>query len=111
MISRTVTHVTSNQDNLGEFRVYSIDFERDFGLVIGNRVYGTTVCTENQESKQPVYDFRFFHKDFTKDGLDPGNGLGLSIALSIAKIHNGSIDAQSELNKGTTFIVSLPISR
>lgn len=38
-----------------------------------------------------------------------GNGLGLSIAQSIAKIHFGKIEAQSDIRSGTVFTVLLPI--
>jgi len=37
-----------------------------------------------------------------------GVGLGLSIAYSIVKEHSGNIEAQSEYQKGSTFIVRLP---
>jgi PAS domain S-box-containing protein len=41
----------------------------------------------------------------TKKG---GTGLGLSICYNIIKNHNGSIDIESQVNKGTTFIIKLP---
>ena len=38
-----------------------------------------------------------------------GTGLGLCIVADYLKLINGTIDLKSELNKGTTFIVSLPV--
>jgi signal transduction histidine kinase len=55
-----------------------------------------------------IYD-RFFHVDRTSWGNVPGSGLGLSIAKSIAQLHHGTLDVRSELGKGTTFTVSLPL--
>ena len=38
-----------------------------------------------------------------------GVGLGLTIAYWIVQLHDGSIEVESEVGKGTTFIVRLPI--
>ena len=38
-----------------------------------------------------------------------GTGLGLVIAKAITSAHKGSISVQSELGKGATFIVKLPV--
>jgi len=54
-----------------------------------------------------IFD-RFFHIDRTGQEDEIGNGLGLSIAQSIAKIHNGDITAKSQAGRGSTFTVILP---
>jgi two-component system NtrC family sensor kinase len=40
-----------------------------------------------------------------------GTGLGLSVAYSIIQKHNGRIELESELGKGASFIMSLPIQK
>ena len=52
---------------------------------------------------------RIFDPGFTTKGVGVGAGLGLSIAYRIIENHRGSIQVQSELGKGTTFTICLPI--
>jgi two-component system sporulation sensor kinase C len=40
-----------------------------------------------------------------------GTGLGLSICFNIIKNHNGLIDVESQLGKGTAFIIKLPFAK
>jgi len=42
---------------------------------------------------------------------EKGTGLGLSIVYSIIQKHNGQIEVESELGKGSLFIISLPVSK
>ena len=53
---------------------------------------------------------RVFDPGFTTKGVGVGVGLGLSIAYRIIEDHSGSIEVQSELSKGTTFTLRLPLA-
>ncbi len=66
---------------------------------------GVGIAPENQE--------RIFEKFYRIRSADQesieGNGLGLSIARAIIKAHKGNITFESELNKGATFKIQLPL--
>jgi two-component system NtrC family sensor kinase len=53
---------------------------------------------------------RIFHPFFTTKEVGKGTGLGLSICHGIVAEHGGKIHARSQLGKGATFIVELPIN-
>jgi heavy metal sensor kinase len=52
---------------------------------------------------------RFYRVDKARARADGGVGLGLAIAKIIAESHKGKIEVESELGKGTTFTISLPL--
>lgn len=53
---------------------------------------------------------KIFDPFFTTKDTGHGVGLGLAISFGIIKEHKGTISVESELEKGTTFIVRLPVT-
>jgi two-component system NtrC family sensor kinase len=52
---------------------------------------------------------KMFNPFFTTKPIGKGTGLGLSIVYGIIKMHRGQISVKSQLGKGTTFTITLPV--
>jgi len=64
---------------------------------------GTGIPQENRA--------RLFDPFFTTKPVGQGTGLGLSLAYGIVSRHGGRIDVDSEVGKGSTFRVTVPVRR
>jgi len=76
--------------------------EHDHGKIISTiRDNGPGIAPENLK--------KIFEEFYRANKNTPGSGLGLNIAYSIAKLHQGEIRVESQLGHGTTFSVILPL--
>ncbi|MBG6234414.1 signal transduction histidine kinase [Pedobacter sp. CAN_A7] len=59
-----------------------------------------------EEIKQKIFEPFFTTKD-----VGEGTGLGLSIVFRIIESHQGNIDVVTNVNQGTEFIITLPVTK
>lgn len=59
----------------------------------------------SDEDKKRIFE-KFYQADFSH--ASDGNGLGLAITKKIIELHSGTVTVESELNKGSDFIVEMP---
>ncbi len=57
-----------------------------------------------------IFD-RFFQADHLATREYEGTGIGLALTKELVELHGGSISVKSEIGKGSTFVVHLPVAR
>lgn len=87
----------------GEIRV-TLNFEDCLYISVTDNGIGIA-----KENLNKIFD-KFTQLDTSFSRKNEGSGIGLSIVKSFVLLHNGKISVKSELNKGTSFLIKLPLT-
>lgn len=103
MLNNAIDFVDENgkitiQTELSEDKLFESEY-KTVTISIGDN--GKGIPRENIHS---IFDPFFSTKPITK-----GTGLGLSISKTIAERHDGKLEVDSQVGKGTTFFIHLPL--
>ncbi len=107
-LAQVVTNLVANAINYtpsGQVGVKT--YREDDGRIAYLQVRDTGVGINPEE--QPCLFNRFFRGERTRRLDKPGTGLGLAIVKEIVERHSGWVEVESEIDKGSTFLVCLPV--
>ena len=62
-----------------------------------------------KEEQKKIFN-RFYQVDDSKT-IDTGTGIGLALVKNLTELHHGIIAVSGDINKGSTFVVTIPISK
>lgn len=106
-LGRLFTNLLSNAIKYNKDNgTISIQIETE-ELFLKVSIHDTGIGLTEEEQSQIFNDFFRVNNAFTRK--IPGTGLGLSIAKRLAESHFGYIGVSSEVGKGSTFSVHLPL--
>ena len=94
--------INAKQSIEGKGEITIKTYHRDGKVYIEFRDTGIGIPTEDLK--------RIFDPGYTTKGVGVGTGLWLSICYRIIQDHHGEIRVTSEVGKGTTFTIVLPVS-
>jgi signal transduction histidine kinase len=102
ILNNAIFAIKANKDRTEKGKLEITTYVEDQYVCIRIKDNGTGM---SEEVKAKVFEPFFTTKDVGK-----GTGLGMSITFSIIEDHKGSIEVNSEVGKGTEFIIKLPIN-
>ncbi len=79
--------------------------QKENSIIIAVKDQGCGIPKEHHER---VFE-RFYRVDKGRDRKIGGTGLGLAIVKHIAQVHKGKVSLESEVGKGSTFYVEIPL--
>jgi len=106
LIIQALTNLMSNavkySPSGGKILISSTFSDRLYTLGVKDHGMGMTAAQQKNIFK------KFYRADSTNTAIE-GTGLGMSIIKNIVDAHNGSIQVESELDRGTLITVTIPV--
>ena len=104
-IERILRNLLSNAIDHADGKPINVIVKQDeYAVAVAVRDHGIGL---DKESALRVFD-RFWRADPSRSRVRGGTGLGLSMALEDARLHNGELEVYGELGKGANFVLTLP---
>lgn len=106
MFERVIDNLLSNAIKFSRNKVYVKMYTEENFIKINVKDDG---CGIDKDNKFFIWD-RFYQIEESRNkDENSGIGLGLSFVKTISKLHGWQVDVYSEFDKGSEFIVSIPI--
>lgn len=103
-IEQVIVNLISNSIKYGDGKAISVELKIDSRIRVSVSDQGTGISPEDQEK---IF-LRFERAN--QDKNISGFGIGLFVSREIIEAHGGKISVSSELGKGSTFKIELPLS-
>ncbi|MFV0552455.1 MAG: ATP-binding protein [Anaerorhabdus sp.] len=102
VISNLMSNAIKYTDNNGKIKIQLVNHKEMIQLIISDTGIGIA------KEEIPLIFEHLYRTDISRSRKTGGSGIGLSVVRMIILNHGGDIKVDSELNKGTTFIINLP---
>ncbi|GIM92003.1 sensor histidine kinase [Paractinoplanes toevensis] len=105
IVGNLLSNAVRHTDRGGQVTVRTAVTADDFVIEVIDT--GEGIAAEDLEK---IFD-RFWRTDASRSRATGGSGLGLAIVRKLAEAHDGRVTATSRVGAGSTFTVTLPLSR
>jgi len=110
-LRRVVSNLLANAfkftENGGTVELSASRAPGDGEVVIDVHDSGIGIAPEDLDR---IFD-RFYQAHAGQQSIQPGTGIGLSLARELVELHGGRIEVESEKGRGSRFRVALPLSK
>jgi two-component system sensor histidine kinase MtrB len=104
-VERILRNLLKNAIDHAESKPINVTIKQDeHSVAVAVRDHGIGL---DKESAMRVFD-RFWRADPSRSRVRGGTGLGLSMALEDARLHNGELEVYGEPGRGANFVLTLP---